>query len=191
MEPSDQERFTDEQLDAALKNYGAVEPRSGLEGRVLANLRIERAQVETRAWRWWPALAVVTSMLLIGAAVLLKTKTHPSTSPLAVASQPTVPAAKERPRANVTAHGNEARVMMASRRRRKGQVVAPVPRLEQFPSPQPLSEQEALLARYIEQFPHEAGLVARAQTQLMKQEMMELEPAPESAVSTDSQQENR
>jgi hypothetical protein len=54
-----------------------------------------------------------------------------------------------------------------------------------------LSEQEELLARYIEQYPHEAVVVARAQTELMKQEMIELELPPEAAVPPDSQLENR
>jgi hypothetical protein len=37
-----------------------------------------------------------------------------------------------------------------------------VPKLEQFPSPHPLSEQEQLLANYIAQYPEHALLVARA-----------------------------
>jgi hypothetical protein len=51
--------------------------------------------------------------------------------------------------------------------------------LEQFPSPQPLSAQEEILTRYIQQFPREAGLVAQAQTQLSKQEMIEQETSEE------------
>ncbi len=183
MERKDQALFVDRELDAALKNYGTVEPRPGLEGRILANLRTERARVTNRTWRWWPALAIMASMLLIGSAVVLKT--HHSISSAAVGNQPNAAAAKETPRAN----GNKARVVTVSRAHRKTQIVASVPRLEQFPSPQPLSEQEALLARYIEQFPREAVLMARAQTQLMKQEMIEQEQ-PGDEVSTDSQQEN-
>ncbi|MGA7381275.1 MAG: hypothetical protein WBX03_10515 [Terriglobales bacterium] len=184
MELNDQERLIDEQLDAALKKYGAAEPRPRLENRILASLESARGKVESSIWRWWPVLLTAASMLLIGTAVLVKT--HHSNPPLAVGSVPVVPAAKE----VATAHGNEARVAQTSPHRREKRVVVSTRRLEQFPSPQPLSEQEELLTRYIEQFPHQAVLVARAQTQLMKQEMMERDVPVEDAVSTDSQQEN-
>jgi hypothetical protein len=37
------------------------------------------------------------------------------------------------------------------------------PKLDQFPSPQPLSAEEIALARYVKNFPKEAQLVADAQ----------------------------
>jgi hypothetical protein len=37
------------------------------------------------------------------------------------------------------------------------------PKLDVFPSPQPLSEQELALARYVRNFPSDAKLVAQAQ----------------------------
>ena len=49
------------------------------------------------------------------------------------------------------------------------------PRLDQFPSPRPLSEQEILLARFVEQFPREAAMIATAQTRLLAQEENEIE----------------
>ena len=131
-------------------------------------------------------MVAVASMLLIGMAVWLKTKARPARSAIVITGVATVPAAKE----IRSAEGNQVHIAPTSRpHRRERRVVAAVLRLEHFPSPQPLSEQEELLARYIEQYPHEAVVVARAQTELMK-EMIEREPAPES-VSTDSQQENR
>jgi hypothetical protein len=178
------DHIIDEQLDAALKAYGAAEPRAGLEGRILANLRAERGRAVRPHWQWWPALVAVAVMLLMGAALVMRM--HRQTSPFAVGNQPAVPAARESPKVR------EARVVAAAHpRSRANRAVASVPKLEQFPSPQPLSEQEEQLARYIERFPREAVLVARAQTQLMKQEMMEQELAPENAPSTDSHQENR
>ena len=39
----------DRMLDAALAKYAAVEPRTGLEERVLANLRAEQARVPDHA----------------------------------------------------------------------------------------------------------------------------------------------
>jgi hypothetical protein len=47
--------------------------------------------------------------------------------------------------------------------------------LEQFPSPRPLSEQEIMLARFVEQFPREAAMIARAQTKLLAQEEEEMQ----------------
>jgi hypothetical protein len=186
MESNNQERLIDDRLDAALKQYGAAEPRAGLERRILANLRSERAHAISHTWRWWPVMTVVTTMLLIGTGVLLKT--HFTNPPLVIGDRPSVPSTTERPRAS----GNEAHVLTASRPHRdQNRIAGPAPRLEQFPSPQPLSEQEELLARYIGQFPHDAVLMARAQTQLAKQEIMERDLPLGDAVSTDSQQENR
>jgi hypothetical protein len=180
--------IVDEQLNAALKEYGAVEPRPGLENRIMANLRGASKQETARTWRWWPVLVAVASMWVIGTAVLLKTRPHSSASALTTGTRPAAPAATPEPKAS----GSQALVLTASRPHRpERQVLAAAPRLEHFPSLQPLSEQEELLARYIEQYPHEAVVVARAQTELMKQEMIELELPPEAAVPPDSQLENR
>jgi hypothetical protein len=47
------------------------------------------------------------------------------------------------------------------------------PKLEQFPAPQPLSEQEKLLQAYVAKYPEQAGLVARARTEELRQEQLE------------------
>ena len=46
----------DDQLEAALAKYAAVEPRTGLEERILANLK-SRPSSSTRVawWRWPPS----------------------------------------------------------------------------------------------------------------------------------------
>ena len=49
------------------------------------------------------------------------------------------------------------------------------PRLEQFPSPRPLSEQEQILANYVTQFHDKAILMARAQTKFREQQEMEFQ----------------
>ena len=41
-------------------------------------------------------------------------------------------------------------------------VAAGSPKLDQFPSPQPLSEQEKILTNYVAQYPEHAVLIARA-----------------------------
>ena len=64
------------------------------------------------------------------------------------------------------------------------------PKLEQFPSPSPMNEQEKMLARYVRKFPQRAALVARAQTELQKRDQREMTaPWPKNAVSTSSDQQ--
>ena len=47
------------------------------------------------------------------------------------------------------------------------------PRLDQFPSPQPMSEQEKLLTSYIARFRDQAVLVARARTEELRRDQQE------------------
>jgi hypothetical protein len=61
LEPRGQVNELDLQVDAALAKYTSVEPMAGLDDRILANLRAERAQVPERAWwRWAVAGALAT-----------------------------------------------------------------------------------------------------------------------------------
>ncbi|MGB7331500.1 MAG: hypothetical protein WBD25_08940, partial [Terriglobales bacterium] len=52
-------------------------------------------------------------------------------------------------------------------------VVATQPKLDQFPSPQPLSEQERMLASYVAKYPETAALVAQARAEALQKEMEE------------------
>jgi hypothetical protein len=187
MKPDDRKRFIhrwhdDEWLDAALKQCGAAEPRPGLEDRVLAGIRIEhqRATAQTRKWLQAPAFAA--AMLLIGTAFLMRKPD--AVMPASVADHPTTqalpqPAAKasKSNRPNRTAGlGQAPRAVAQSSLSRSEQSVT-MPRLEQFPSPLPLSEQEELLANYVQQFPQQAALIAHAQTELLQQELIERQQA--------------
>jgi hypothetical protein len=51
--------------------------------------------------------------------------------------------------------------------------MAPYPKLDQFPSPQPLSEQEKILANYVARFHDEALLVARARSESLQRDREE------------------
>lgn len=69
-------------------------------------------------------------------------------------------------------------------RRRSPVVVASMPKLDQFPSPQPLSDEERALARYAAHFPLEARMIAHAQEeyaresqQLMRISASEIQPS--------------
>lgn len=167
----------DQWLDAALARAGNVEPRPGLENRVLMTLQLERERVKTRS-RWWWTLGAA------GAAVaIVMWVSIPAGQPIA-----------NRTAGNSTTHGRDVSVSRpAARHRQPGtehaHVVAPGarrpansgivlhasgPKLDQFPSPQPLADQEQILSRYVCEYPERAILVARAQTQLRKQEAQQM-----------------
>jgi hypothetical protein len=96
------------------------------------------------------------------------------------------PAATNPASAPTLSAGSKWRAGVRSRSR-----VAPIsvePRLEQFPSPAPLSEQEEMLVRYIRERPHEAALIARAQAELLKQDLQQFAPLLSAGPPPDSQQ---
>ena len=53
------------ELDKALARYAAIEPRMGLEDRVLANLRAEPKLAPPHAWWRWTAVAALAAVLLV------------------------------------------------------------------------------------------------------------------------------
>jgi len=64
------------------------------------------------------------------------------------------------------------------------------PKLSQFPSPQPLSEQERLLVRYVTDFPQEAAMVAKAQARAEAERQLE-ELAADKTLQINSDQQER
>lgn len=71
MENNERDRKLDQWLDEALSQYGAAEPRLGLEHRVLAHVRAEEQAREGRRswWRWMPAFAAIAAVLVVMVAV--------------------------------------------------------------------------------------------------------------------------
>ncbi len=59
----------DRMLDAALAKYAAVEPRTGLEDRILANLRAERTRVPDRAWWRWSVAGALAAVVVVALAL--------------------------------------------------------------------------------------------------------------------------
>lgn len=195
MEPDEKERFLDEWLDQALTQYGQVEPRPGLENRVLAAVRVERERGTTHGWRWQAALAGLAAILLIaGGMHFVRWESGHVQPPLAKVN----PAPSEqqglRPSQAKTAKVEEAangKFHVRVPRSHSRPVIESVPvRADQFPSPEPLSEQEKMLARYVQQFPREADFMAQAQTRLMQQEMSE-NSTPAGDEISDSEQQNQ
>ncbi len=89
MDPIDREREVDRWLDAALSQYGNVEPRAGLESRVLANLQ-SASRRRTTPHGWWWALGMIAATLAIVAAMRFGHGVRETPQPL-VKSTPSLP----------------------------------------------------------------------------------------------------
>lgn len=154
----------DRVLNELLSQYSAVEPRPGLETKVLARLR-ESAHAHTRWWmsRWlWAGAATATTAAIILFALF---STRQAPRPPAIATAPPRQKAPQFQHPHVAEPGPTrlAAARPAPRRRPHRSSVAnmSVARKEVFPSPEPLSQQDMLLLRYLAATPHEE-LVAQS-----------------------------
>lgn len=161
----------DRMLDAALAEYSATEPRAGLEERVLANLRAERAGIPDRAWWRWGLAGALTAVVLVVALALALRSGKPS-PPQIVQHPSTIEQSPNVPQMSIVAKDGHPAVqpMIRPTRTEGGHRAAAVaeanPKLDVFPSPRPLSEQERILESYVNQFRQEAVLIARARSEL-------------------------
>jgi len=168
----------DHELDAALATYAAVEPRSGLEERVLANLEARRAEAPVRvAWRWLLASALTVVVLVLGLSLSWRIRKPQSAKAIGrgvehaaqgaqmgnATSQPQLPAP----------HRASIKTAARNRPRNSSALLAAVPHLRQFPSPRPLSQQEMLLARYVAKYPEQAALIAEARAEALRRDAAE------------------
>jgi len=193
----EQDEF-DRVLDAALAKYTAAEPRAGLEERVLANLRGEQARIPDRVWWRWTAVAAVAVVIVVVLALSLRS--DKASRPIVV-NHPSTPT--EAPRERETeivsnAHSSGTRPARPSAARKPAVrpsppevAIARAPKLEQFPSPQPLSEQEKLLQNYVAQNAEQAVLLARARTEALRQDQLEeMTSFPTGDAAVDSEERN-
>jgi hypothetical protein len=185
MEPNDkdQERLADQWLDGALKQYGEAEPRAGLEGRVLASVRANDQQFAV--WWQWPVGAAVAVLVL--AAIIFVGRWHGHATQDVTANQPSIPI-QAHPLNPASSGANISAKVRKSQRKILARLPdVDVPRLDQFPSPQPLSEQEKMLAHYVQARPEEARLLAQAQAELSRRDLLEfdkLHASPQSATES-------
>jgi len=186
----------DRQLDAALAKYAEVEPRTGLEDRVLANLRIERQRAAGRSWWRWPAVAALTAAIAL--TVSLVWRSAESTHRITV-QHPPAPAQTNAAGTQVANDGRSGLIPRPVKPVRSlkphavshaATAVAFAPKLDQFPSPQPLSEQETILARYVTRFPEHAALIAQARTEELRRDSAE-EIDEAGSAGQNSQQRNK
>lgn len=168
---SDQEDALDRALDAALEKYATVEPRAGLEERILANLSTAAPTTPGQSWwRWGLAFAAIA--IIATSAALIWKSTGPS-KPVMV-NRGSFPVQVVTPSASKTESGNEdvPKVKRSTRVRRPAPhpsiseateaLAVANPKRDRFPTPQPLSEQEKILASYVDQYPEHAAVIAQA-----------------------------
>jgi hypothetical protein len=155
----------DHSLDAALTKYAAVEPRVGLEERILASMRAQPTGIVERAgWHWGFATAVA----LVAVAAFLAWRTTGPPHPVlvnhrTVETQPVPTHAARVAKSTKETKLSQGRSLKKQTRLSSATTVAADPKLEVFPSPQPLSEEELALAQYVRNFPGDARLIAQAQ----------------------------
>ena len=163
-------------LDAGLARYSAAEPRPGLEQRILAGLRAQPQSSRWLDWRWAGAFATAAAALVI--AILFFRQPPPPEMPPQTASTP-APVARP-PEAAAPPVVRPPTVVKGTTRRAQARVEqarTEMPRLETFPAPAPLSEQERLLLRFVQRQPHEALLVAQARGR--PSEPLDIAPLPQ------------
>jgi len=167
----------DDMLDSLLANYSSVEPRPGLETRILANLTLENprdaeGREAGRGWwgfRWLCAGAAVAAVIIVGA-VLMSGRRHVAPPPSNTVVQTVQPAVQQpiiqqpqvqQPPVQSSVRGAAGLERVIHRHK----TLAPGPqqnatlawsqRPASFPTPFPLSEQERLMLAYLNNTPHE------------------------------------
>ncbi|MFZ0958647.1 MAG: hypothetical protein WAN60_20060 [Candidatus Sulfotelmatobacter sp.] len=167
----------DHELDVALAKYAAIEPRAGLEDRVLASLRAERERAAPKVWWRWPA-ASLAAALIVAAGFLMRRPGNPT--PEIAAHQPAATTQGDKQSGTRIASNDASSPVrhtvsaVAKRPARHGvrppqAILASGPRLDHFPSPRPLSNEEKLLVLYVRDFPQDAVMIARAQAETEKE----------------------
>jgi hypothetical protein len=182
----------DRALDATLATYAAIEPRAGLDERILARLQSEpKSQPRPVRWHWSAAAVLATVIITIS---LVGRRSRP-TQP-AIATRPSIQNPEELNRLTSSSIRNRVARNAASPTERvvirhlHPSVVAAGPKLDQFPSPQPLTKEELALARYVRSFPKEATLVAQAQEEFDLETQKAMDDArPESRPSSSIHEE--
>jgi hypothetical protein len=188
MESRDRDRL-DQWLERALHEYGSAEPRVGLENRILVNLAAQKAQVADRR-RWWLAIGTATAMAAVVIAVWLGSGANDRGKSIG-SSAFNAPSTKHEASTQPVAKRATANAAVQRRLRphRATAVELAEPKLSQFPSPRPLSEQEQMLTRYVREFHQEAVIVAQAEAQAAAQrELAELTADKSSEIDSDQQE---
>jgi len=190
MEDKNHNQFVDELLDAGLARYSNVTPRPGLEGRILANARAAQEQSPWFVWTSWLASGAVAAAIVVGVLALTHLRTPPPPPVAAIKREGMVtgPRAEAGPAKPNLARQRTPALLAQHVARPKTEPAAAEPRLAQFPSPRPLSDQEKLLIEYVRHT--SAGILSASATEdtdIPELEIKELEIAPLDAGTTETQ----
>ena len=154
MTEQEKRKELDELLDSLLASYSDVEPRPGIETRLLANLRAHSLSTDRNPrpiWRWFlaaaGAVAIAVSLLVIYISRPADLPQPPKIRAAGPPSLPAVPVLKHAPR-----HVGKQRV---PQRNVPASIVVADVRRQVFPTPSPMSDQERLLLRYLAKTPGE------------------------------------
>lgn len=165
----------DRLIDGALAGYSNAEPLAGLEGRVLNRVRVKLA-MRRRVFAWAVAFAAVASVVVVG--IVIRTERHVAVPKPAeiVQAKPALPTAVTR----------LPRVMPKRVSVKRSGRPKPLPKLEQFPSPAPLTAEERALVALAQQDPEELGKFAEMERQ--SEAPLEIQPIQIAPLQQDGDQ---
>lgn len=147
--PRNNDQRLEQMLDHMLQAYSDAKPRPGLETRVLAHLRAQELQPARGHRMWlWAALSAATLLPLL--AVVLWQALQLPPPPVAM-----LPAAPEIKKPAPEFQFNPRDIPVPIQAQRQDQPALLEVKQEVFPSPTPLSEQEAAVLRYLARTPKE------------------------------------
>lgn len=166
-------------IDGALSSYSEATPLAGLEERVLNRIRVEEAG-RNRSMLWGVALASAMALMV----VVVVLRTHPD-SARKVAD---VAVAAKRPVGAIAAPDREVTDARATHPKvKRARTSTVLPKEEQFPAVEPLTDGERALLAFVEQHPAEARIeVARMQER--SSEPIEIQPIQIQPLRIDGQQ---
>jgi len=169
---------TEPWLDRALAEYAQVEPRTGFEGRVLARLQVEQEHSRRKTW-WRLSFAFGAAAMFLLTLLWLR---QPQAT--RVPGMQTSKVAPETEEPVETAKGSEGDLgqlaPLSQHPRARARARGGSPKGKHFPTALPLTDQERMLMQYVQDFPEKAALTAQAQTDLQKQNELEMAgPGPE------------
>ncbi len=182
MNAEDRDRQLDRWLDEALARYSDVEPRAGLEQRILSNLR---TQPQRRPWWQWAWIPVAAAVLIAAGVLWMTHPARPDAPPSRAEGGPPLAEHREArvgPEAAPSSRAQRAKVDQGGGRPHRpapqanlqvASATEDLPRQEvfpsregvgpMFPSPAPLNTQELALIHLVKRDPEEVRMIAQEQ----------------------------
>ena len=156
MNPEERDQFTEQLLDATLRQYSTAEPAPGLEKRLLASLALAPPKPKPIAhrWPWMLAAAAVLLIAVVSTATLWHRPAPQVANDSTLQATPVVRADQPTPVVSILSAPSKSELALpATRHHATTTVNTPAPHQELFPTPAPPSEQERLLLSYVDRTP--------------------------------------